>query len=218
MELENIQQALRDEQLDGWLFFDFHKSNPIAYQILGLSSEEMYTRRWFYFVPAQGMPVAVISAVEPHVLHSLPGQHLIFRTWQEMHAHVRSLLVSGTRIAMEYSPMNAIPYISRVDAGTVDLVRSFGVDIVSSANLAQRFIAQLSEQQIASHREAGRRLITLKDQLFAELSADLRAGRELDEYQVQQRFVELILQAGLVFPEGDAPIVAVNAHSVDPPY
>jgi len=217
MELERIQQALRDELVDGWLFYDFRKSNPIAYQVLGLPSQEMYSRRWFYFVPAQGTPTAVISAVEPHTLHSLPGQRLIFRTWQEMHTHIRSLLASGTRIAMEYSPMNAIPYISRVDAGTIDLVRSFGVDIVSSANLAQRFIAQLTEQQIASHREAGRRLMTLKDQFFAELSADLQAGRELDEYQVQQRFVELILQAGLALPEG-APIVAVNANSGNPHY
>ncbi len=218
MELDRIQQALRDERVDGWLFYDFRKSNPIAYQILGLPSQEMYTRRWFYFVPAQGIPVAIISAVESHVLHSLPGKRLIFRTWQEMHAHVRSLLDSGACVAMEYSPLNAIPYISRVDAGTVDLVRSFGVDVVSSANLAQHFITQLSEQQIASHREAGRRLIALKDQLFAELSTDLQAGRELDEYQVQQRFVELILQAGLVMPEGEAPIVAVNANSGNPHY
>jgi Xaa-Pro aminopeptidase len=218
MDLERIQQALRDEQLNGWLFYDFRKANPIAYQVLGLPSQEMYSRRWFYFVPAQGIPTAVISAVEPHTLRSLPGQRFIFRTWQEMHAHVHSLLASGTRIAMEYSPMNAIPYISRVDAGTIDLIRSFGVEVVSSANLAQRFIAQLTEQQIASHREAGRRLIAIKDQLFTELSADLRAGRELDEYQVQQHFVELILQAGLIMPEGEAPIVAVNANSGNPHY
>lgn len=218
MDLERIQQALRNEQIDGWLFYDFRKSNPIAYQVLGLPGQEMYSRRWFYFVPTQGIPTAVISAVEPHTLRSLPGQHLIFRTWQEMHTHVRSSLGSCTRIAMEYSPMNAIPYISRVDAGTIDLVRSWGVDVVSSANLAQRFIAQLSEQQIASHREAGRRLMAVKDQLFAELSNDLRARRELDEYQVQQRFIELILQAGLVMPDGEAPIVAVNANSGNPHY
>ena len=91
MNIEHIQQALHDEQLDGWLFYDFRKSNPIAYQVLALPTQEMYSRRWFYFVPAQGMPVAVISAVEPHTLRSLPGQRLIFRTWQEMHAHVHSL-------------------------------------------------------------------------------------------------------------------------------
>ncbi len=218
MELERIQQALREEQLAGWLFYDFRKSNPIAYQVLGLSLEDMYTRRWFYFLPAQGTPIALISAVEAHVLSSLPGERLVFRTWQDMHAHLRTLLPAGQRIAMEYSPGNAIPYIARVDAGTVELVRSFDVMIVSSANLAQRFIAQLSEQQMNSHREAGRRLMAVKDALFAEVSATLRAGQELDEYRVQQRFLALILQAGLVIPEAEAPIVAVNAHSGNPHY
>src|SRR5579884_2298778 len=121
MDLERVQQALQTEKLDGWLFYDFRKSNPIAYQVLGLSSEEMYTRRWFYFVPAQGEPKALVSAVEAHVLHSLPGQRLVFRTWQEMQEHLQAILTPGTRIAMEYSPSNAIPYISRVDAGTLEL-------------------------------------------------------------------------------------------------
>ncbi len=218
MELEHIQQALREEQLAGWLFYDFRKSNPIAYQVLGVPLEDMYTRRWFYFVPAQGTPTALISAVEAHVLSSLPGERLVFRTWQDMHAHLRACLPAGQRVAMEYSPANAIPYIARVDAGTVELVRSFGIEVVSSANLAQRFIAQLSAQQMNSHREAGRRLIAVKDTLFAEVGAALHAGQDLDEYQVQQRFLALILQAGLVIPEAEAPIVAVNAHSGNPHY
>src|SRR5579883_647555 len=101
MDLERLQQVLQSEGLDGWLFYDFRKSNPIAYQVLQLSLEEMYTRRWFYFVPARGMPTALISAVEPHVLAGLPGVRLIFRTWQELHAHLQSILVAGQRIAME---------------------------------------------------------------------------------------------------------------------
>jgi Xaa-Pro aminopeptidase len=112
--------------------------------------------------------------------------------------------------------MNAIPYISRVDAGTVELIRSFGAEVVSSANLSQRFVAQLTNEQIESHREAGRRLIVAKDQLFAELTHDLHISTELDEYMVQQRFLALIQQAGLVAPE--PPIVAVNAHSGNPHY
>ena len=218
MELERIQQALRAEQLEGWLFYDFRKTNPIAYQVLSLPAEEMYTRRWFYFVPAYGEPTAIISAVESHVLRSLPGERKIFRTWQEMHLFVQELFQPGTRVAMEYSPLNAIPYISRVDAGIVELVRSFGVEVVSSANLAQRFIAQLSEEQIVSHREAGRRLIAIKDQLFEALSSELRAGNELHEYQVQQRFLDLIIKAGLILPEDELPIVAVNANSGNPHY
>jgi Xaa-Pro dipeptidase len=216
MNLELLQQALRDEQLDGWLFYDFRKSNSIAYQVLGLSLEGFYSRRWFYFVPASGLPTALISAVESHVLSTLPGERLVFRTWQEMQAYLQALLQPGVRVAMEYSPMNAIPYMSRVDAGTVELVRSCGAEVVTSANLAQRFLTQLSDEQIEGHREAGRRLIAIKDLLFTALGDDLRQGVLLNEYQVAQRFYALIQGAGLVAP--DAPHVAVNANASNPHY
>jgi Xaa-Pro aminopeptidase len=216
MDLERVQQALQHGKLDGWLFYDFRKSNPIAYQVLELPTEEMYTRRWFYFVPAQGEPSALVSAVESHVLQTLPGQRFVFRTWQEMQAHLAAILTPDTRIAMEYSPMNAIPYSARVDAGTLELVRQCGVEVVSSADLSQRFVAQLSDKQIEMHREAGRRLIAAKDQLFAELSNDLRNGVELDEYQVQQRFLALIENAGLQATE--PPIVGVNGNASNPHY
>src|SRR6266702_6777419 len=189
MHLEHIQQALRDEKLDGWLFYDFRKSNPVAYQVLSLPFDAFYTRRWFYFIPAQGNPTALVSAVEAHVLGELPGNRVIFRTWQEIQTHLQSILLAGTRIAMEYSPMNAIPYVSRVDAGTLELVRSFGAEVVSSADIAQRFGAQLSDEQVETHREAGRRIIATKDRLFAELGENLREGRSLNEYSVQQRFL-----------------------------
>lgn len=216
MKLEQMQEALRTEGLDGWLFYDFRQSNPVAYQVLGLSRQGMYSRRWFYFVPAQGMPTAIVSAVESHKLSELPGERLIFSTWQELHAYLSSLIKAGARVVMEYSPMNAIPYMSRVDAGTVELVRSFGAQVVSSANLAQRFLAQLSQEQMDGHREASRRLIAAKDQLFSELGADLRAGRDLNEYQLVQRFSELIKRTGLV--GADAPHVAVNANASNPHY
>ncbi|MBV9230002.1 MAG: aminopeptidase P family protein [Chloroflexi bacterium] len=216
MNLELLQKALRDEQLDGWLFYDFRKSNPIAYQVLGLPHEGMYSRRWFYFVPANGLPTALISAVESHVLSMLPGERLIFRTWQEMQAHLQTFLQPGRRVAMEYSPMNAIPYMSRVDAGTVELVRSCGTEVVTSANLAQRFMAQLSDEQIRGHREAGRRLIAMKDRLFATLGDELRQGVPLNEYQVSQRFSALLQEVGLVVSE--APHVAVNANASNPHY
>jgi Xaa-Pro dipeptidase len=216
MDLERVQQALQHEKLDGWLFYDFRKSNPIAYQVLELPTEEMYTRRWFYFVPAQGEPGALVSAVESHVLQTLPGQRFVFRTWQEMQAHLATILTPDTRIAMEYSPMNAIPYSARVDAGTLELVRQCGVEVVSSADLSQRFVAQLSDKQTEGHREAGRRLIAAKDQLFAELSSDLRNGVALDEYHVQQRFLALIENASLQATE--PPIVGVNGNASNPHY
>jgi Xaa-Pro dipeptidase len=216
MDLERIQQALRAEGLDGWLFYDFRLANPIAYQVLGLSQEEMYTRRWFYFVPTQGTPTAIVSAVESHVLKGLPGQQLVYRTWGDMQEHLLATIGGGKTVAMEYSPMNAIPYISRVDAGTLEMLRSLAIEVVSSANLSQYFVAQLSAEQVRSHREAGQRLIVAKDQLFAELGENLRAGIALDEYQVQQRFVALIELTGLSVPE--PPIVAVNANASNPHY
>jgi Xaa-Pro dipeptidase len=216
MNLEQIQEALRSESLDGWLFYDFRKSNPIAYQILSISLDSFFSRRWFYFVPAFGTPTTLVSAVESHVLRSLPGEQCIFRTWQEMRSHLEDLLPPGRRIAMEYSPMNAIPYMSRVDGGTLELVRSYNVEVVSSANMAQRFIAQLSEAQMESHREAGRRLIAAKDALFAALGDDLRADVALNEYSVAQRFTTLLQHAGLVLT--DPPHVAVNANASNPHY
>jgi Xaa-Pro aminopeptidase len=184
--------------------------------MLTLPLDGIYTRRWFYFVPARGIPSVVVSAVEPHVLHELPATRYIFRSWQEMYEQLRTFLRPQMRIAMEYSPKNAIPYVSRVDAGTVDLVRSLGAEVVSSANIIQRFIAQLNEEQLWSHREAGRRLISVKDQLFASLSEDLDKEQELDEYWVQQRFLSMVKQVGLLMPE--PPIVAVNANSGNPHY
>jgi len=215
MELANIQQSLSAANLDGWLFYDFRKSNPIAYNVLSLPKNEPYSRRWFYFVPAHGTPTALVSAVESHVLRSLPGTKRVFRTWQETRAYLKELLRPGMRVAMEYSPLNAIPYMSRVDAGTLDLIRSYGVEVVSSANIAQRFEAQLTAEQLDSHREAGRRIIAVKDALFKELGEKLRAGHPLDEYSVQQRFLSLLQQAGTV---PDLPHVAVNANASNPHY
>jgi Xaa-Pro dipeptidase len=216
MHLADIQQALSQEGLDGWLFYDFRKSNPIAYQVLGLNEQAFYSRRWFYFVPVQGTPTALVSGVEAQVLRDLPGQQLVFNTWQELRAHLASLLKQGTRLAMEYSPMNAIPYIARVDAGTIELVRSYGVEVLSSANISQRFTAQLSAAQMEGHREAGRRLIAAKDLLFAQLGDDLRKDIPLDEYGVQQRFLALMQEQGLVL--NDEPLVAVNGNASNPHY
>ncbi|HET8911830.1 MAG TPA: M24 family metallopeptidase [Ktedonobacteraceae bacterium] len=216
MKLENIQKALQEEGIAGWLFCDFRGNNTIAYQVLGLNAKAFYTRRWFYFVPARGMPVALVSAVESHVLRTLPGEQRIFQTWRELHDELKNILPAGQKVAMEYSPMNAIPYIAKVDAGTVELIRSFGVEVVSSANISQRFVAELTEKQIESHRRAGAMLIAAKDRLFAALRADLKAGLTLDEYSVQQRFARFMHDAGIDVEE--PPIVAVNSNASNPHY
>jgi Xaa-Pro dipeptidase len=217
MNLSDIQQALQNEQLDGWLFYDFRKSNPIAFQVLSLPQDGFFSRRWFYYIPTRGEPVKLVSSVESHVLGELPGKRLVFRTWQEMQAHLGDLLRGGKRVAMEYSPMNAIPYLSRIDAGTLELVRSCGVEVVSSGDLAQRFGSRLSQAQMESHREAGRRLIAAKDALFSALGTDLREGLAIDEYSVSRRFTALIEQSGLVNGP-DSPHVAVNANASNPHY
>jgi Xaa-Pro dipeptidase len=216
MELDRIQQAIQAEQLDGWLLYDFRRSNPIAHRILELPREQMFTRRWFYWIPAQGRPVALVSAVEPHVLRALPGEQQTFRSWQELEARLKALLPAGAHIAMEYSPRNAIPYLACVDAGTIELVRACGVEICTSANLAQRFVACLSQQQIESHREAGRRIMAARGELFEELGEALRRERPLDEYSVQQRFLALMRATGVVVDE--PPLIAVNAHASNPHY
>jgi Xaa-Pro dipeptidase len=215
--IQSLQEAVRDAQIDGWLLYDFRRANPIAHRALGLDAHAMFSRRWFYYVPAQGEPTALISAVEPHVLSDLPGNRRIFQTWHDLHAFLRETLAGAQRVAMEYTPDNAIPVCSRVDAGTVDLIRSMGVEVVSSANLAQRFEATLTPAQIETHRDASRRILTAKEATVNWLRERLNAGDEAQtEYTVQEYFGEQTRQQGLHFEHGH--IVAVNAHAGDPHY
>src|SRR5579875_3296337 len=214
--IAQLQEAVRDAGIDGWLLYDFRRSNPIAHRVLGLPSHAMFSRRWFYYIPAQGTTTALISAVEPHVLSELPGERRVFQTWKQLHADLRETLSGAKRVAMEYSPDNAIPVTARVDAGTVELVRGMGVEVVSSANLAQRFEATLTPAQIETHRDASRRILTAKDALVEWVRQELAAGHDLTEYTVQQRFCELTRQQGLTFEHGH--IVAVNAHAGAPHY
>ena len=221
--LADLRDAVRDAGLDGWLMYDFRRSNPIAHHVLGLAPQGMYTRRWFYYIPASSLssastgPTAIISSVEPHVLSELPGERRVFQTWGDLHTILRETLVGAKRVAMEYSPDNAIPVCARVDAGTVDLVRGLGVEVVSSANLAQHFEAVLTPERIQSHRDASLRLLAAKDALLSWLRSRLLDGDEtLTEYTVQQAFLQRIEQAGLT--DEHAPIVAVNAHAGDPHY
>ena len=142
--LDEIARALGDAQLDGWLFYDFRMSDPLAYRILGLSDDGIATRRWFCFVPAHGMPRAIVSAVEAHRLDALAAEKIVYRSHDEMIAALRTALGGARRIAMDYSPGCAIPYVSRVDAGTVEIVRAMGVEVVTAADLIQRFEATLT--------------------------------------------------------------------------
>src|SRR5262250_1996816 len=151
MDLKAIQSALLERGLDAWLFYDHHHRDPIAYKVLGLPENQMVTRRWFYLIPVQGEPVKLVHRIEAGHLDSLPGRKLAYSSWQEQQDNLRSMVAPHRTIAMEYSPNNQIPYIGLVDAGTIELVRSFGKEIVSSGDLVSRFEAAWTDEQIKSH-------------------------------------------------------------------
>ena len=162
-----IQQALAEEGFDAWLFCDFRGSDPIGRRILDLD-DRFATRRWYYCLPGRGQPRALVSAVEPHVLGSLPGTVRPYRTWQELHAGLQELLAGCRRVAMQYSPANNVPYVARVDAGTIELVRQFGVEVGSAADLIQRFEAVWTPTQYASHRRAADAAHEVMEEAFGE--------------------------------------------------
>jgi Xaa-Pro dipeptidase len=213
----SIQHALREtDGLDGWLFYDFRGSDPLAYRVLLLDPRRHVTRRWYYWIPASGEPVKLLHRIEPHVLDELPGHDQHYVSWEQQRALLSSLLGGRHRIAMQYSPLNAVPYLARVDAGTIDLIRSFGVEVVTSADLVQRFEAIWTDRQLESHRYATEALRRIVDESFAHVGASITKGRPLTEYGLQQFILARIRDAGMT--TSSAPIAAVDAHSADPHY
>jgi Xaa-Pro aminopeptidase len=212
----SIQRALKEEELDGWLFYSFRGSDPIATNILKVDQASLATRRWFYFVPATGKPQKLVHAIEAGMLDSLPGQKRIYLPWQQLHQHLREILSRANRVAMQYSPLNAIPYISRVDAGTIELIRSFGIEVVTSADLVQIFEAVWSDEQLDSHLYAARNMREIVDIVFREVGRRIRERVATSELDIQdflwQEFDRRDLTAA------HRPIVAINAHSADPHY
>ncbi len=212
-----IQEALRGiDGLDGWLFYDFRGSDPLAYRVLRVDPASHVTRRWYYWVPSQGHPVKLVHRIEPHILHDLPGNDLHYVSWAEQKAKLGDVLKGKRRIAMQYSPLNAVPYVSRVDAGTIELIRSFGLEVVSSADLVQRFEAVWTDEQLASHRDAAEKLRRIVQEAFDHVGTELRSDRGLTEYDLQQFILGRIEGHGLI--TGSPPIAAVNQHSADPHY
>jgi Xaa-Pro aminopeptidase len=212
-----IQSALREmDALDGWLFYDFRGSDPLAYRVLLLDPARHVTRRWYYWIPASGEPVKLLHRIEPHVLDELPGRDQRYVSWEQQRAVLSSLLIGRRRIAMQYSPLNAVPYLSRVDAGTIELIRSFGAEVVTSADLVQRFEAVWTEEQLESHRYAVAALRSIVDDAFAHVASSIGKGRELTEYGLQQFILSRIHDTGMT--TSSAPIAAVGAHSADPHY
>ncbi len=215
MNLSEIQSELRNAGLDGWLFYDFHNQDHLAYRILGLDLDKMTTRRWFYYVPAEGEPTRLCHTVEPTKLGSLPGSQKHYLPWEQLHAELKVILGEPKKIAMQYSPMNNIPYISMVDAGTIELVRSFGHTVISSADLVQLFEARIDETGFRSHAEAGGIIQGIKNEAFEEIGKAIRDNRRLTEYEIQQFIVGRFEEEGLT-DNGEHPIVGVNDHPTNP--
>src|SRR6476646_10574006 len=212
-----VQAALKGEGLDGWLLYDFHGSNPIARRLAGLDGDsKMTTRRWYYVIPATGEPKKLVHAIEPYNLDHLPGGKTIYSQRQTLTAGLQQVLGGLKRVAMEYSPGNAIPYISRVDAGTVETVRQLGIDVVSSGELVQRFEAIWSEAQLATHRQASDRLYRIKDRAFDFIRQARAAGRAITELDVQRDMVRAFEHEGLI--TDDPPVVAAQENAGDPHY
>ncbi|HTS47444.1 MAG TPA: M24 family metallopeptidase [Bryobacteraceae bacterium] len=216
MQIDEIQKALRDEKLDGWLFFDHHERDPLAYRVLGLKLGRTVTRRWYYLIPATGEPSGIVHAIESGVLDGLPGSIRKYSSWTSQAEGLAHLLAGCHRIAMQYSPNCAIPYVSLVDAGTLELVRGSGVEVVTSANLIQLFEARWSAEQLETHLEAGRRVDQVRAAAFETIGSKLRSGGLITEWDVNRFIRDGFEKAGLVTDHG--PIVAVNANMSDPHY
>ena len=214
--VNEIQQALREAEIDGWLFYDFRGSDPLAYRILRLDPTLHVTRRWYYWIPAQGAPVKLLHRIEPHILDVLPGQADCYVSWEQQRQILARLLTGSPRVAMQYSPLNAVPYVSRVDAGTIELIRSYGAEVVSAADLIQIFEARWTDRQLESHRFAAAALRRIVDETFSHVHGAVAQSRGLTEYDVQQFILARIGEAGMT--TSSAPIAAVNAHSADPHY
>jgi Xaa-Pro dipeptidase len=218
MNLEQIQSALREQQVDGWLFYDHHHRDPIAYRILGLSDSLHVSRRWYYFIPVEGQPRKLTHRIESGKLASLPGSGQLYSSWQELEAGLRIMLEPYKKLAMQYSPRNAIMYVSLVDAGTIEVLRDMGKTIVSSADLVSRFEAVLAPEQIASHYEAQRHIDEIVTAAWKHIATRLRSGgaAPLNEYEVMVWLQEAMRRAGIA--EGYGPNVSVNANSSDSHY
>jgi Xaa-Pro dipeptidase len=216
MQIEKIQQELRNQKLDGWLFFDHHVRDPLAYRVLGFNPPRTPTRRWYYLIPANGEPRGLEHRIERNMTAPLPGEKTPYSSWTEQIEGLRHITSGLKKIAMQYSPLCAIPYVAMVDAGTVDLVRSLGIDVVSSAELIQTFEARWTADQLESHLEAGRRVDKVRAEAFALIHERTRNGAPVTELEVKLAVRAGFTKAGLFTDHG--PIVGANANASNPHY
>jgi Xaa-Pro dipeptidase len=215
MDLSAIQAALRERNIDAWLFYDHHHRDPIAYRVLGLPPGQMVTRRWFYLIPADGEPLKLVHKIEPGHLDTLPGSRRQYSGWQELFEQIKVILANYRDIAMQYSPNNLVFTVSLVDGGTIDLVRGLGKNVVSSCDLVALFEATLTDEQIKSHFAARDAIDGITATAFREIGRRIRNGGT-NEHEIQQWILEAFRRENLV--ADDFPVVAVNANSGNPHY
>ena len=215
MDLAAIQQALRERKIDAWLFYDHHHRDPISYRVLALPAGLMVTRRWYYLIPAKGEPTKLVHKIEAGHLDSLPGTKRQYAGWQELFDGLKQMLAAHRDVAMQYSPNNAVFTISMVDAGTADMIRGLGKNIVSAADLIAQFESTLTNEQIKSHFVARDVIDALTAEAFKEIGRRVRGGGT-HEHEIQQFFMEAFARENMV--TDDPPIVAVNANSGNPHY
>jgi Xaa-Pro aminopeptidase len=217
LDVEAVQKALKAEGLDAWLLYDFHGSNPVSYRLAGMGGAgHLATRRWYYLIPQSGEPKALVHAIESKNLDHLPGSKTVYAGRDQLQAGLTAILAGMKRVAMEYSPNCAIPYVSRVDAGTIEMVRSLGVTVVSSGDLIQQFEACWNDAAIATHRTASEKLYRIKDQAFEEVARRLRDGVPTTEYDIQQKMVGWFKDEGLI--ADSAPCVSAQENAGNPHY
>jgi Xaa-Pro dipeptidase len=215
-DLRAIQQALQDQQLDGWLLYDFRGLNVLARRIVELPADAMLSRRWFYFIPAKGEPRKLVHRIEPRALDVVPGATKMYLRWQELEAGVAALVAGQKRVAMEYVARNANPYVSRVDAGTVELVRLCGVEVVASGDLVQLFEACWDDEQWQMHLEAATHTHTAFDTAFHFIADRVKKNGSVRETEVQKCILDHFAAHKLITDH--PPICGVGPHSGDPHY
>ncbi|MCI8950917.1 MAG: aminopeptidase P family protein [Lachnospiraceae bacterium] len=215
MNLSKIQSLLLEFKLDGWLFTDFHGHDFITCDFLGLTSRKS-TRRLFYYIPAKGQPIKVLSYIEPLLLDHLPGEKRLYKGFQEQKAVLSQLFSSSIKIACQYSPGGNVPAVSSMDAGLVEYLKSFGPELVSSADLLQHFGAVLTEEQVESHRQAGMIIHRILEQTFQWIRNNLNSGNNINEWMLLKEMERLIALEPIYMES--PPFFGIDEHACDPGY
>lgn len=212
MDISRIQQLLSEQNIDGWLLYDFRRSNSLCCKFLKIPDSTLLTRRFFYWIPQKGEPIKIVTTVENPLPH-LPGIERRFKSWADLETLLAEILKNSPKVAMEYSPFGAVPEISRVDGGTIDLVRRAGAEVVSSGNLLQTLTAKWDENKWKLQQEAAGILDNIAASTWEWLAKGLGS---ITEYDVQQYMLQEMERANCI--TNHPPICAINVHSSDPHY